>query len=244
MAKQSALNTKIFLNQYEVSGELVAAVMGFNRETPKTNGFGQAGPRRVVANIDTTSEMNGFFDGDDDKIDEILEALKAGSADAKLCKSIGASLGDVCYEQLVIVSSQPRSARNGEAALINFSSVGSNGPTRSQQLTTQKQTVTGNLSGTGVNMGVTTVTTDEFQVVYRILSGTFTSFDLDVQESSDDGGGDAYADIADLAQASVTAVGVHRKSTTAATEAYKRLSVTNWSGTSVVLLVTAGIMAK
>ena len=102
-------------------------------------------------------------------------------------------------------------------------------------------TETGAGQSTGRNQGVTT-SPEEYQVVFHLLAFTGTDITIKVQESQNDGGGDAYADISGLTSGALTGIGVVRVSVTASTEAWKRL---DFSGTfsSATILVTGGTVA-
>jgi hypothetical protein len=81
-----------------------------------------------------------------------------------------------------------------------------------------------------------------FRVIFRLLSFTGTSITMKLQGSSDDGAGDAYADIAGLTSGALTAPGVVVVTTTATLEAWKRVVCSGtFSAASVV--VTAGVVA-
>lgn len=146
--------------------------------------------------------------------------------------------GSVAYEQVVRFKSQPRSVASGQAILLNLTADGANGVSRG--LVLYNATATGNANGTGYNQGITT-TPAVYQVVIRVFSGTFTSFTLAVQESSDDEAGDPYATIAGLSQA-ITGTGCWRLTTTATTEAWKRVNIASWVGTNAVIIVTGGYL--
>jgi len=102
----------------------------------------------------------------------------------------------------------------------------------------QGATITATGAQTGQNVGAvaaggTTV------VVYRVhsITGTYAS---NIEESTDNGSGDAYANVAALASGNLTAAGVTRKTTTGATEAWKRVNVTTAPTTaSITVTVTS-----
>ena len=237
--KIAAKSVRVYLDKYNLSGDLNATDQAFNVETPLVTCFSNEGPRRVEGNYDTEDNDLGFFDGDAGAHDAILAAIVGDGIDHYLGKLFGTTEGDTAYEKIVRIDGQPRSGGLGGAVLLNFSSKGSGGAYRGVIL--RSATVTGAGNGTGQNLGAT-VSGDEFAVTFRVLSFTGTNITLKVQESSDDGGGDAYADIASLTSGALTAIGVVRVSTTAATEAWKRLNVSG-TFTSALILVTCGTVA-
>src|SRR5574340_165149 len=241
MAKVSNIGTRIYLDQYNLSGFRSAAEQTIKQETIRVECFSDSGPRRVVGNYDHSHSHNGFFDPTDDSFDEQIFALLADNNDHYLCHLFGAnSEGSVAHDSIIALPEQSRPSQKGAAILLNLKAEGRNGMSRG--LVLRNATISGNGNGTGRNVGAST-SGQIFQVVFRVISGTFTSFDLKIQESQNDGGADPYADVTGLAQTGITTAGVWRKTTTAATEAWKRLVVANWNGTDAVVLVTAGIVA-
>lgn len=248
MAKYANTGTRIFLDQYDVSGFLNAASLDIKQEVSVGTGFGDAGPRRIVGNYDHAASHTALFDAEAGtlgaiSIDEFLDSLRTESplVDHYLLQLFGANAaGSVSYEQIVRMASKPHKSAIGAAALIDLACEGSGGLARG--LVICNATIAASGYVTGHNVGAST-SGQTFQTVIRVLSGTFTSFDVAIQQSQNDGGGDPYATVADLSQTGINAVGVWRKTTTSATEAYKRVSIENWIGTSAVVLVTAAIVA-
>ena len=101
-------------------------------------------------------------------------------------------------------------------------------------------TSTGNL--TSVDIG-TTSTSQTLQAVFRVLALTGSNVTLNVQQSSDDGSSDAFGTISGMTSGSLSAIGVVRTTTSAATERYKRINV---AGTfdSVTFIVSLGVIAE
>ncbi len=100
--------------------------------------------------------------------------------------------------------------------------------------------ITGVGTGTGHNLGVTAAG-QMVVVTARVISGTFTNLALDIQQSSDDGSTDPYANVNGLAF-TFSEPGVSRKTISAATEAWKCVRVSAFAGTSAQLLVTIGVL--
>lgn len=239
LAKVRASATRIYLDAYDLSGSLNTAALNIDQpEIPiPTFTDGQAA---LIDNYRTASEVAGFGEFADNLIDERIHALVGDDTDHYLLTAfMGIAENAVVYEQAVRLTRKINSAAVGAVQLLSAGFVGASGLYRGLSL--RQGTITGNGNGTGRNLGAT-VAGQVFAVTYRVISGTFVSFDLKIQESSDDGAGDAYADVAGLTQ-SFNAVGVARDEVTIATEAWKRVVVANWNGTSAVILVTAGAVA-
>lgn len=240
MAKTSNVGTRIWLDQYDLSGFLNSAEQAVSQKMIDWTCFSDAGPRRGVGNHDHRHNQNGFFDGDEHMIDEIIDALRGNASEHYLAKLWGASsAGSVVHEFIAKISAEPRSGGQDGAVLLNSAFEGSGHASRG--LVLLNNTINGNGNQTGRNVGATAAG-QVFQTVIRVPSGTFTSFTVKLQESQNDGAPDAYADIAGLSQA-ITGPGVWRLTTVAATEAWKRVVIADWVGTNAVVRVTAGVVA-
>lgn len=240
MAKAPSKDVAVYVDEFDLSGGLNAAEQQVDNQQILVVAFQDAGPRRVEGNYDFRDVFGGFFDGADNDIDEQIFALLGDNADHYVCKGFdGDAENDIAYEGVVHLSRQPRRARNGEAVLLDFDADGRNGLYRGLFL--RNASIVGTGAGTGRNMGAST-SGQTFAAVIRAISGTFASVTVDIQESQDDGSVDTYANISGMS-ATLTAAGVSRVTTTAATEAWKRVNVSAFSGTSVLLVVTAGIVA-
>jgi hypothetical protein len=228
------------VDQYDLSGDLNTGSQQVTQPAIDTTCFA-GGPTMLVDYYQTKDDWNGFFARTVGAtvIDKILNDLIGDENDHYLLKLFaGNSEAAVAYEMIERLNANPLSGRVGGAVLVS-SSFGGAGPCY-RGTVLRSATVTGTGNGTGRNLGATLIT-DEFAVTFRVVGGTFTSIGLKVQGSSDDGGGDPYADIATLAH-TFTAPGVFRVSTKVATEAYKRMVVSSFVGTDALILVTAGVV--
>lgn len=240
MAKVAAHGTGIFLDQYKISCFLNSSEQNIEQETPVVTSFCDDGPRRVVANYDYSHNDLGFFDGTDDQWDEIAHALLANESDHYLTKIFGPiAEGGIAYDSVVSLTRKPLSGAVGGAVLLNMESAGRNGLSRGHVLGSVDAVGAGNRAG--VNQGVKAAG-PTYAVVFRVIAFNGTNITLKVQQSSDDGGGDAYADVASLTSGALTAVGVVRATTTAALEAWRRLVVSG-TFTTATILVTGGVVA-
>ncbi len=241
MAKRSNAGTRVWLDHYDVSGFINSVEQSISVQTPEVTCLSDIGPRRVEDGYDHSHSHSGFFDGDENALDQrVFEALGAGD-DHYLCKLFGASAeGSVAYESMVRLSSQPRSAAAGGAVVLNWEAQGSGGMFRG--LVLRNATIVGNGNGDGQDQGAATVAGQEYGAVFRAFSGTFTSFDAKVQHSSDNGGADPWVDVAGLS-ATISAAGVTRVSTTGVVKRYVRVVIANWVGTSVGFAATGGVVA-
>lgn len=242
MAKYAAKGTRIYLDNHDVSGFLNNSEQTLTQEVPIVTCFSDDGPRRVVNNYDVEHGDLGLFDGDASSIDEIIHALLGSSADHYLTKMWGVSAeGGIAYDSIVELMNKPESAQLAGAVMLNWNTRGSGGVSRGNVL--MNATVTGAGNRSGVNQGAK-LSGPAYRVIIRVLSLTGTNIVLKVQQSSDDGGGDAYADIAGLTSGTLTGPGLVVVQTTAALEAYRRINISTPGGfTNAIALVTAGVVA-
>ena len=241
MGKVSNLATRVYFDEFDISGAINATDLSFEQERIPVACFSDSGPRRLVGNYDHKATLNGFFDGASSGFDPQAFIDLNTDEDHYLTQLFGANaIGSKGYDTICRLMEQPRSGGVGGAVLLNLSVEGSRGAVRCTVLCNTAITVTGNQSGQ--NMGATTAG-QTFQVIARVLSAAGSgSIAFAVQESSD-GGADPYSTISGLT-GTFNGLGANRLTTTAATEAWKRVTITTFTGfTSVTLLVTAGVVA-
>ncbi len=244
MAKVSNVGTRIYLDEFALSGFLNTFDLSIVQELAPSVCFSDVGPRRLVGNYDHKHGSNGFFDAATGGLDQLAFVDLNTDEDHYLGEYPGSDAeAGVGYESIVRLTEQPRSGGVGAAVLLNLSSEGSGegsgGLARATVLANATVVAAGNR--TGRNMGATTLG-QVFAVVFRVLAFTGTNITLKVQESSDNAGADPYADITGLTSGALTGVGVVRATTSAATEAWKRVNIAG-TFTSATILVTAGVVA-
>lgn len=244
MGKQPASNVRIYWDQYKISPWLNSASLAIEQEIINVDDFESVGPEVLVGNYRYTYDIGGFGDFADDQIDEITHAdIASGDHYAAICPLNTSGIpteNTIAYEGIAALATRPITAASGAAWLLSFTATGTGGLTRATVL--RSATVTGTGNGTGRNLGATT-SGQRFMAVFRVISGTFSEITMNIQESSDDGSGDAYANISGLTSGSLAAANVVYASTTSATEAWKRVAVASFTGTNAVVLVTVGRVA-
>jgi hypothetical protein len=245
VAKRSNVGTRVWLDQHDLSGVLNNTQLTVNQELPVVTCFHDTGPRRVVGNYEHEHSHAGFFDPSTTSLpsgstsfDALTFALNNSTVDGHYLGRLFDSTveGSIVYEAIVELSEQVRSGQVGEAVLLNFNAQGDGIMSRSTLVWSAG--LAANSTGTGRNVGTTT-STETFQALIRVFGGTFTSFVATIQESQNDGGADPYAAITGMVS-TVTVAGVTRLTSTAATETWKRVVFSAWSGTSATVAVTLG----
>lgn len=240
MAKLAAKSVRAWIDEIDISGYINAATLDLTQEVPEVTCFSDDGPRRVTGNYDHKSSHNGFFDSADDSFDEQVFANFNTEEDHYLVQLFGGqaegSIGGKL--QLIRLSGQPRSAKVGDAQMLNIEAAGSGGLAQVTVLANAALSGTG--TRTGRNMGITT-TPRLFVASFHLFAFNGTNITMKVQESSDDAGGDPYADIAGLTSGALVAPGQVYASTTATTEAWKRIIVSGTFTTATIGVVAGSI---
>lgn len=146
----------------------------------------------------------------------------------------------IAYMAKFNVTSQARPYDQADVIRLNVAGTITDSISRGKVLLTPTAaTTTGGL--TGQNVGTSASTDEVVAHVLLVAASGSGSVTVAIQESSDNGAGDAYATISGMS-GSLTAVGQATRLTfSGATETWKRPNVTALSGfTSVTLLVTIG----
>lgn len=231
----------ILVDGYDLSGFLNAwEATPVEQEMFDGRVFNSVGPRNTPGNYAHRHGGTQLLDPTALANDEILNGLLDDDRHY-LVELFGANVeGSVAYESIVKMARAPIRAANSQLILVNSEFNGSGEVSRGLALANYTATGTGNR--TGRNQG-TTSATQTYQAVVRVLSGTFTNFTFQIQQSSDDGAGDAYALITGMTAVVSAAASAVRVTFTGATEAYKRFSITSWSGTNAVIIATGGVVA-
>lgn len=237
MAKIAAKGTRVWLDEFALGGGVFGFSQDVSQETPEVEAFTDTGPRRVQADYDWRAALQGFFDGDSGEIDEDINSiLQDGNTHYLAIFPNSGDEGTIGRDGAFALGDRSHAGRLAAAVGLEFEGNGNGRLARATIL--RNASISGTGAGTGRNLG-TTDAGDLFVVTARVISGTFSDLQFDIQESSDDGAGDAYADVSGL-DFTFSAVGVTQKSVTAATEAWKRINVDAFTGTSALLVVTAG----
>jgi len=240
MARVSGATSKVYVDEFDFSGYTNSINLAFTNNLPEVTCFSDTALEFVEGLPSATATINGFFDTTDNGYDEQMFVNIGDGAKHYLGLFPGsdASHGDIGYELQAQVSSQPRPTEVAGAVLLNCDWTSEGGIYRATSMANAAVSGTGAIANSNKNLGTTSANT-VFVATIRCIAFDGTTITVRVQESSDDGSGDAYADIAGLTT-TLTAIGVTRVSTTSATEAWKRVNIQAFTGTSMTILVTCG----
>lgn len=241
--------SKLFLNEFDLSGALNTHSRSTTRAVVATRTF--AGNDHTASDVlDSDISFGGWAVYGADLYEEETFNLMTNESDQVLGVIYGGAAGDVAYEDIGKLVGRPYTTSVGNVDTIDGSLTGE-WFARGLAVDVDRS-VTGTGGGTGQNIGAITGT---LAVVVRVTAvNTFTSMTVDIEESSDDGSGDAYAkvtgwtwntDHANVSEASDTltftgvgyAVGYK---TVAPSEAWIRTNATALTGTSATVSSMAG----
>ena len=194
MAKQTGLGDQLFIAGYDIGGDVSAiGSLSTPRETLPSTGITKFANERLFGKRDAQAEFTTYFNVATDQEHSALKTLP--TTDRQVMYLRGTSLGD---ESFGMVAKQLNydPARGDDGSLTFGVSAMSNayGGDWCNQLTAGKRTDTTATNGTGVDFGTGSLSFG-FQAYLQVFSFTGTSVTIKLQESSDNGGGDAFADV-------------------------------------------------
>lgn len=242
-----------YFDQYRVSNWVSSGSADFARDgveyTPLEDEFKLFLPGKTGG----TSALNGFLDIADDGFDELNFADITAPGTHYVCRTFFAGTsqaqGDIVYETQEFNTGDGRAYDQAGIAMLNWSGQVTGGVVRGVVLLPETAATSVAFVGTALNYGAS-VSGERFVYTIRCVSVTGTgSVTVQLWESSDNAG-DAYAAVSGLTatftstSSVLTSAGVFRTTTTAATEAYKKVKLTALSGiTSATFHVTIGVEA-
>lgn len=194
MAKQSGLGDQLFIGGYDIGADVSAiGSLSTPRETLDATGITKFAFERLFGKRDGQAEFVNYFNDATDQAHAALKGLPR--TDTQLMYLRGAGLGS---ESFVMNGKQLNydPTRGDDGSLTFGVSVMANafGADWCTQLTAGKRTDTTATNGTGVDLGTGSLSFG-FQAYLQVFSFTGTSVTVKLQESSDNGVGDAWADV-------------------------------------------------
>jgi hypothetical protein len=240
MARVHGSNGRIYVDQYNLSGRANKLDLSMEIDLPDVSAFEDSGHAFVAGRPGWELDVEAFADYADDEIDEIINGFLTGTHYVAAYFG-GASAGSNGYEGVGNLTKQSRLSDNNDAAKMKFTFNGAEGTFMGRSsLLNSALAVTGTGAQTGINYGATVPSGTLIVLTSRVVavsgSGSIT---VALQESSDNGGGDAYATA--IAGSAQTALGVVRSTATAGGTlgGWWRTNVTALSGFTSVTLRTS-----
>lgn len=234
MAKETGLGDQLFIGGYDIGGDVSAiGSLSTPRETLPATGITKFAHERLFGKRDGKGEFVTYFNKATDQQHLALRGLPR--TDVHLMYLRGTDLGD---EAIGMVGKQVNydPTRGDDGSLTFGVNIEANayGLDWLTQLTAGKRTDTSATNGTGVDFGAATAF--GFQAYLQVFSFTGTSVTVKLQESSDNGAGDAWTDVsggAFTAATGRTAERIQSVSSTLAVERYLRVVTTGTFSSAV-----------
>jgi hypothetical protein len=237
MTRKHGKDARILIDQYDASGLANTWTLNYNVDTSECTAMLDTSKEYLVGDYASDMSFGSYFDTGSDNWDEVSWqhiVQTGGTRYAALCP-YGYTAGDVVYELTGAYTNKTIPSPVGDAVTLDGSIQGTK---TGRGIVLLNASITGTGEQTGQNYGATTAATTKI-VVYRIsgVSGPGNMV-FALEESQDNGSGDAYAAIASFASGTLTANGVTVKSAAVATEAYLRVNATTFASTSATVRVT------
>ena len=221
MAKQSGLGDQLFIGGYDLGADIQQiSSLSTSRETLPATGITQSANARIFGKRDAQAEFNAYFNPAANQAHSRLKLLP--TADTHIMYLRGTTLGN---EGLGMIGKQIdySGSRGDDGSLMFGVQVSSNGygADWGRQLTAGKRSDATATNGSSVDL-LTGSLSFGFQAYLQVFSFTGTSVTIKIQESSDNGGGDAFADITGGAFTTVTGITSERIQSSSATQTVER----------------------
>lgn len=202
-------------------------------------------------------QLNGFLDIADDGWDELTDTYRANARNYVSWYPTGSTAGSIAYEVSAIATAESRAFDQANIVMLNWEGQPTDLFYRGKTITSGEQAVTATGALTGQNIGVTSATQSEVVCIRCVSVSGSGSAAFRIDGSSDNGAGDAYAQVTGFSAyaavgnvsvassvATFTGLGAIWLYKTGVTEAWTRLNCTTFSGfTSVSIQASAGVAA-
>ena len=234
MAKQSGLGDNLYIDGYDVSGDIGAVnrIAGGLVGTQDVTGINKFAMERIGLARDGGIDYTSFFNPATDQAHDVLSTLPTTDRIVTYCRgtTLGKPAACVTSKQLNYDGNR---ADDGAYTLQTQTQANGFGLQWGNQLTAGKRTDTGATNGTGVDFTASYA----FGLVawVHVFSFTGTDATIKLQESSDNGGADPFADVTGGAFTQVTAARTKERIATSASqtiERYLRVVTTTTGGFS------------
>lgn len=239
MAKQSGLGDVLFVAGYALGDDVQSASgrggCAVLNKTPITKSAFQ----RIGGLRDGAMELVVAFDDAEAMAHEVLSPLPRTDAHVTYCRgtSLGSPAAMVVAKQ---VNYDPTRGTDGDLTIGVSLQSNAYGTDWGRQLTAGARTDSAATNGTGVDFSA--ATGFGLQAVLHVLAFTGTDATITIQESSDNGAGDAWADVTGGAFTAVTSGPVSERIQTArdlTVERYLRVVTTTTGGFSDLVFAVA-----
>lgn len=238
MAKQSGLGDALFIAGYDLSGDINAlGNIGGGPATLETTGIDKSAMERIGGVRDGRLQMTSYFNPATDRSHLRLSTLPTSDVIAAYFRgtALGGPSANIVAKQIGYDGTR---GDDGSFTFTVEAQANSYGLEWGRSMTAGKRTDTTATNGSSVDLG-TGSTAFGLQAYLHVFAFTGTSVTVKLQESSDNGAGDAWADVAGGAFTAATGVTSERIATSGSqtVERYLRV-VTTGTFTSAVFAVS------
>lgn len=241
MAKKHGKNTRIYIDEFNISGDTNNVDVAATVDSAETSGMGTNSKTFLPGLADATISITGVFNDGTGKVDTVLADYRQGQETGLLsyCPD-GVADADIVYSNdTAICQSVQHTSGIGGAVVLNHNWKCSGDLER--MLIVYEGTITETTNGSGVDFGSVGTAGKGVAVIHvTAVSGSGT-LDVKLQESDDDGDQDAYGDLSGAVFTQLAAIGDQRDTWDGAAEQYLRAVMTVAGFTSITLIVAAKI---
>lgn len=206
MSKQAGLGDRLFVAGYNLSGDIgsLGRIGGGLAGTQDVTGIDKSAYERIGLARDGSLEFSAFWNVATDRAHLRLSALPTTDQILTYCR--GAALGSPAASLVgKQINYDPSRAASGELTIAVQALANAYGIEWGRLLTAGIRTDTSATNGSSVDFG-TGSTAFGLQAYLHVFAFTGTSVTVKLQESSDDGAGDAWADVTGGAFTAATGV--------------------------------------
>lgn len=239
MAKQAGLGDQLYVGGYDLSGDIgnLGNIAG-GPAALEVTAINKSGFERIGGGRDGRIEFSSFWNVAVGQAQDRLSLLPTTDQVATYLR--GTTLGNPGASLVgKQVNYDPTRGNDGSLVVATEALANGFGLEWGHQLTAGKRTDGGATNGTGVDF--TAATAFGLQAYLQVFAFTGTSATVKLQESSDNGGGDAYADVTGGGFTAATGITAERIQTsrTLAVERWLRVVTTGTFSNLVFAVVVA-----
>lgn len=230
MSKQTGLGDNLYVGGYDLSGDIASLERIGGGPTPlEVTAIDKSAFERIGGQRDGAINFKSWFNPSANQEHERLSLLPTADTQVMYCR--GTTLGNPAAALIAKqVNYDGTRDNNGSISFDIQALANSFGIEWGTLLTAGKRTDGSASNGTGVDFGASSAF--GLQAYLQVFAFTGTSVTVKLQESSDNGAGDAYADVVGGAFAAASAIGTQRIATAA-------ISVERW-----LRVVTTGVFSN
>jgi hypothetical protein len=229
MAKSTGLGDQLYIGGFDIGADINSiGTLSTPRETLPSTGITASANERLFGKRDAQAEFTSYFNPAAAQAHPVLKGLP--TADVHLMYLRGSGQGSEAFAMVAKqINYDPTRGDDGSLLFGVSASGNAYGGDWATQMTNGKRTDTAATNGTSVDFGTGSFSFG-FQAYLQVFSFTGTSATIKLQESSDNGAGDAFADVSGgaftVVTAAPTAERIQSVSDTLTVERYLRVVTT------------------